>query len=108
LTRIFIETVSRVYGKGSGAVVSLQRASSDMRLNPHVHAVFLDVHYVERGEEFEARSRVTTSDVAALLERTLDKMFAYLRRRKMLALGDEADEANDEDEDVDRESSRGV
>ncbi len=39
---------------------------------------------------------MTTSDVAALLERTLDKMFAYLPRRKMLALGDEADEANDE------------
>ncbi len=53
LTRIFIETVSRVYGKGCGAVVSLQRTSSDMKLNPHVHAVFLDGHYIERGEELE-------------------------------------------------------
>jgi len=26
----------------SGAVVAVQRASSDLKLNPHLHAVFLD------------------------------------------------------------------
>ncbi len=37
---------------------------------------------------FEARSRVTTSDVAAVVEQTRDKMVAYLRRREMLAVDD--------------------
>ena len=64
-----------------------------MKVNPHVHAVFLDGHYVERRGElvFEAPSRVSTSEVAEVLQRTRDKMFAYLRRRGMLALGDEDD-----------------
>jgi hypothetical protein len=58
--------------------------------------VFLDGHYVERRGElvFEAPSRVSTSEVAEVLQRTRDKMFAYLRRRGMLALGDE-DDANE-------------
>jgi len=43
---------------------------------------------------FEAPSRVSTSEVAEVLQRTRDKMFAYLRRRGMLALGDE-DDANE-------------
>ena len=70
-------------------MVALQRTSSEMKLNPHVHAVFLDGHYVERAEEFtfEARSRVSTSEVAELLQRTRDKMFEYLRRNGLLALG---------------------
>ena len=60
------------------------------------HAVFLDGHEVERRGElvFEAPSRVSTSEVAEVLQRTRDKMFAYLRRRGMLALGDE-DDANE-------------
>ena len=45
---------------------------------------------------FEARARVTATDVVAVLERTRD-MFAYLRRRKMLAPGDEDDEASEPD-----------
>ena len=96
LTRVFTMGVSRFYGKHSGAVVALQRTSSDMKVNPHVHAVFLDGHEVERRGElvFEAPSRVSTSEVAEVLQRTRDKMFAYLRRRGMLALGDE-DDANE-------------
>ena len=46
LTRVFTKRVSRLYGKHGGAVIALQRTSSDMKLNPHVHAVFLDGHYV--------------------------------------------------------------
>ena len=89
VVRVFTKEVSRFYGKHNGAVVALQRTSSDMKLNPHVHAVFLDGHYVERqGEfDFETRSRLSTTDVANVLEKTRDKMFAYLRRRKMLAVG---------------------
>lgn len=93
LTRVFTKVVSRFYGKHGGAVIALQRTSSDMKLNPHVHAVFLDGHYVERaGElEFETRSRVSTSDVAHVLQHTRDKMFAHLRRRGMLAVDAEND-----------------
>ena len=93
LTRVFTKGVSRLYGKHSGAVIALQRTSSDMKLNPHIHAVFLDGHYVERQGEldfmiaFALRARVSTSDVATVLEKTRDKMFAYLRRRKRLAVG---------------------
>ncbi len=51
LSRIFVETVHRFYAERaaargsadakSGAVVVVQRGSSDLRLNPHLHTVFL-------------------------------------------------------------------
>ena len=67
LTRVFTKRVSRLYGKHGGAVIALQRTSSDMKLNPHVHAVFLDGHYVVQKDEldFETRSRLSTTDVAS-------------------------------------------
>jgi len=50
LTRLFVKAVLDFYGaRGggdapgqSGAVAAVQRTSSDLKLNPHVHAVFLD------------------------------------------------------------------
>lgn len=56
LTRLFVKTVLDFYrargGGGargqSGAVVAVQRTSSDLKLNPHVHAVFLDGVYREK------------------------------------------------------------
>ena len=60
--------VSRFYGKHSGAVVALQAGRQDEL-------------------DFETRSRLSTTDVANVLEKMRDKMFAYLRRRKMLAVG---------------------
>jgi len=35
----------------SGAVLVVQRTSSDLRLNPHIHAVVLDGVYHDAGEE---------------------------------------------------------
>ena len=93
LTRVFTKVVSRLCGKRSGAVIALQRTSSDMKLNPHIHAVILDGHDVERQGEldfmiaFALRARVSTTDVATVLEKIRDKMFAHLRRHKMLAVG---------------------
>ena len=49
---------------------------------------------------FTPRSRVSTTDVANVLEKTRDKMFAYLRRHKMLAV-----DADDEDEMTPLEAS---
>ena len=58
LTRLFVETVSAFYAKRAaghgangaktGAVTVVQRCSSDLRLNPHLHVVFLDGAYYER------------------------------------------------------------
>jgi hypothetical protein len=73
LTRLFVKTVLDFYrergGVGargqSGAVVAVQRTSSDLKLNPHVHAVFLDGVFrneeQDRGElEFRALSHLST------------------------------------------------
>ena len=101
LTRLFIKTVLDFYRERgaalgqSGAVVAVQRTSSDLKLNPHVHAVFLDGVYHDKehdgGEvEFRALAHLTTRDVAAVLERTRDRMSKYLRRRGLL--DDSADE----------------
>lgn len=56
LTRLFVKTVLDFYrercGSGqSGAVVAVQRTSSDLKLNPHVHAVFLDGGYRAEAED---------------------------------------------------------
>jgi hypothetical protein len=56
LTSIFVKTVLALYrqksggadaGGKSGAVVSVQRTSSDLKLNPHLNAVFLDGAYLQ-------------------------------------------------------------
>jgi hypothetical protein len=61
LTRIFVESVSALYAKRAaargaagaktGAVTVVQRTSSDLRLNPHLHVVFLDGAYHELSDE---------------------------------------------------------
>ena len=107
LTRLFVKTVLDFYrerGGGdapgqSGAVVAVQRTSSDLKLNPHVHAVFLDG--VVRDEEengaafaFRALAHLSTRDVGAVLERTRDRMTKYLRRRGLLDDGEDAEEGD--------------
>ena len=61
LRRIFVETVHAFYaeraakegisGAKTGAVTVVQRTSSDLRLNPHLHLVALDGTYHEQGAE---------------------------------------------------------
>ncbi len=78
LTRLFVETVLAFYaerGGGkksakSGAVTVVQRASSDMRLNPHLHVVFLDGAYREVGSDlvWEALGHLQTREVGEVLE----------------------------------------
>ncbi len=61
LTRVFEQTVQSFYkhrarmegraGAKTGWVAILQRTSADLRLNPHVHAVFLDGAWYEQGDE---------------------------------------------------------
>ncbi len=81
LTRLFVETVLALYAERcggkksakSGAVTVVQRASSDMRLNPHRHVVFLDGAYREVGSElvWEALGHLQTREVGEVLERAV-------------------------------------
>ena len=96
LTRIFAQTVlafcterlteKNVAGGKSGAVVSLQRTSSDMRLNPHLHVLFLDGVYREQAEgvAFHALPHLSTRDVGSVLERAVRRIERFLKRRGLL------------------------
>ena len=67
----------------SGAVLVVQRTSSDLRLNPHVHAVFLDGVYSDGGDRvtFHPLGRLSTAEVEGVLEDAVLRMTRYLRRR---------------------------
>ncbi len=106
LTRLFVTTVLAFYKEKmakqtgrregqSGAVVALQRTSSDLKCNPHIHAAFLDGVYHEPdggmgegGPEFSALSHLSTREVASVLERAIQRMKRYLRKRGLLEEGD--------------------
>ena len=105
LTRIFVTTVLAFYtrrmGKEgiatgqSGAVAVVQRTSSDLKLNPHLHVVFLDGVYRAQREHvlFHELPHLRTRDVADVLTRATMRMAKYLRRRGLLEAAD--DEALD-------------
>jgi hypothetical protein len=100
LTRIFLGTVQTLYaqraeregalGAKTGAVTSVQRTSSDMRLNPHLHAVFLDGAWYEEGGElcWQGLGHLKTSEVGAALESTVTRIERHLRRRGLLRSDD--------------------
>jgi len=105
LTRIFVTTVLAFYTRRmakegiaagqSGAVVVIQRTSSDLKLNPHLHVVFLDGVYRAQREHvlFHELPHLRTRDVAEVLTRATVRMAKYLRRRGLLEETD--DEALD-------------
>ena len=71
----------------SGAVLVVKRTSSDLRLNPHVHAVFVDgaFHEDAPGEvKFAAQPRLPTEQVACMLEDATRRIARYLRRAGLL------------------------
>ena len=96
LTRIFVERVQTFYarraaqqgalGAKTGAVTAVQRTSSDLRLNPHLHVVVLDGAWHEQGTElgFEGLGHLKTSEVGDVLESTLRRTLRHLRRRGLL------------------------
>jgi hypothetical protein len=71
LSRIFVETVHALYveraaargapGAKTGAVTVVQRTSSDVRLKPHLHVVFLEGAYHETGARSRGRSSCSRS-----------------------------------------------
>jgi hypothetical protein len=107
LSRIFEDTVQGFYaeragrdgypGGKTGCVTVVQRTSSDLRLNPHLHAVFLDGTWHEEGDEllFRGLGHLRTSEIGEVLERTIRRMGRHLRRRGLLSLGQENDSDGD-------------
>lgn len=101
LTRIFVETVHAFYaeraaregalGAKTGAVTVMQRTSSDLRLNPHLHLVALDGAWHEQCGElcWQGLGHLQTSEVGAVLFSTVRRIERHLRRRGLLG--------NDED-----------
>jgi hypothetical protein len=101
LTRIFVETVHAFYaeraaregalGAKTGTVTIVQRTSSDLRLNPHLHLVALDGAWHEQGGELSWRGlgHLQTSEVGAVLESTVRRIERHLRRRGLLGIDED-------------------
>ena len=98
--RIFMDTVACWYrerqadrglpaGEG-GAVAVIQRANSDLRLNPHVHALFLDGLYAPdgdgRGQMFHPAPGPSQHDVEQVVQRTSKRILRFLQRRGVISL----------------------
>ena len=107
VSRIFVDSVLGFYsrrlrataprGQG-GAVTVVQRASSDLRLNPHLHAVFLDGIFTD-GEgkpAFHELPRLRTDDVADLLQVARVRILRHLARRGFVVVDADALEVKDE------------
>jgi len=98
--RIFIDTVAANYrkrladrgipGGKHGAVAVLQRTNSDLRCNPHIHAIFLDgLHAPDRdgkGFMFHPAPAPTQDDVEAIVERASKRILRFLQRRGVITL----------------------
>ncbi len=81
MVRAFLGAVLAFYKKRcgvSGAVAVVQRTSSDLKLNPHVHAVFLDGGYA--GESFVALGHLRGSEVAEVLAKAKRRIERVLAR----------------------------
>ena len=105
LTRIFLESVQTFYarradapGGKTGAFTVVQRASSDVRRNPHLHALVLDGVYREEGISlvWHATRHLQTRQVGEVLAHAVLRMARYLRRRGLLEPGD--DQSDDDAE----------
>jgi hypothetical protein len=98
--RIFIDTVAACYrarqqrrglgGGVCGAVAVIQRGSSDLRLNPHFHVLFLDGVYRPDGPGnaplFHPAAAPTQADVEAVVHRARLRIVRYLERRGAIAV----------------------
>lgn len=107
LTRIFVRSVEKLYARRcpaangkTGAVTVVQRTSSDMRLNPHLHTVFLDGAYHEQSEglAWDEIGHLKTREVGEVLEATVRAIARYLERHRLLeTVGGRAGDGEDDD-----------
>lgn len=100
VVRIFTDTVAGWYRRRhvdrglpageTGAVTVIQRANSDLRLNPHLHTIFLDGGYAPdsdgKCQMFQPAPTPTQEEVEALVARTSKRILRYLQRRGVITL----------------------
>jgi hypothetical protein len=74
----------------SGALTVIQRANSDLRLNPHFHTVFLDGVYSPdgdgRGQMFHPAPGPTQQEVEEVVQRASKRILRFLQRRGVITL----------------------
>jgi hypothetical protein len=100
VVRIFMDTVAGWYRKRhverglppgeTGAVTVIQRANSDLRLNPHLHTVFLDGVYSPdgdgKGQMFHPAQAPTQQEVEQVVARASKRILRFLQRRGTITL----------------------
>jgi len=108
VARIFADSVMGWYRRRlapgvpearGGVVTVIQRSSSDMKLNPHLHAIAVDGAYVPGPDgqpSFRALPRLKTDEVGDVLQVARVRILRYLARRGVVHLSPEALEINDE------------
>jgi hypothetical protein len=71
-------------------VTVIQRANSDLRLNPHLHTIFLDGVYLPDGEEksqmFHPAPAPAQDEIEALVGRASKRILRFLQRRGVITL----------------------
>jgi hypothetical protein len=100
VVRIFTDTVAGWYRRRhadlglpageSGAVTVIQRANSDLRLNPHLHTVFLDGIYGPdgdgKGRMFHPAPAPSQDDIETVVQRASKRILRFLQRRGVITL----------------------
>ena len=100
VVRIFTDTVagwyrSRHAERGlpdgeTGAVTVIQRANGDLRLNPHLHTIFLDGVYSAdgdgKGQMFHPAPPPAQDEIEALVGRASKRILRFLQRRGVITL----------------------
>lgn len=92
LTRILVTSVHAFYAKRprvrgvagakTGSLTAVQRTSSDLRLNLHLHTVFLDETYHQDGAAlaWQELGHLRTREVGEVLKQAVRRMARYLER----------------------------
>jgi Putative transposase len=82
-----VDSARRVWDDACASPL-VQRTSSDMRLNPHLHVLFLDGAYHEDGAElvWNELGHLQTRGVGQVLENAVRRMLLHLRRHGLLEL----------------------
>ena len=78
-------------GAKTSAVTAVQRTSSDLRLNPHLHTIALDGAWYEQGSEliFAGLGHLKTSEVGDVLEHAVRRIERHLHRCGLLGSRDD-------------------
>jgi hypothetical protein len=117
--RVFVGTVLGFYTRKtcerdispgqSGAFTVVQRSTSDLRLHPHYHTVFLDGVFAPADDttlEFHPLGSLSNSELADLMQAVRIRVLSYLARRGVIESS--ADLTSVDDEFAEREPALGA